>query len=140
MRRNDTAIRGRYAPSPTGLIHLGNARSALAAWLSVRRQGGAFVWRLEDLDTARADPALARAAIDDLRWLGIDWDEGSDIGGPFAPYTQSERTAVYIEALRTLHAAGRLFPCTLSRKDLETLASAPHGRESTPYPAQLRPT
>ena len=139
MRRNDAAVRGRYAPSPTGRIHLGNARTALAAWLSVRRQEGEFVWRLEDLDTARADPTLARAAIDDLRWLGIDWDEGPDVGGPFSPYTQSDRTAVYIDALRTLHAAGRLFPCTLSRKDLETLATAPHGRESAPYPAHLRP-
>jgi glutamyl-tRNA synthetase len=140
MRRNEIAVRGRYAPSPTGLIHLGNARTALAAWLSARHQDGEFVWRLEDLDTARAAPELAQAAIEDLRWLGIDWDEGPDVGGPFTPYTQSERTIWYIDALRTLHAAGRLFPCALSRKDLETLATAPHGRESTPYTAQLRPT
>lgn len=124
--------RGRYAPSPTGLIHLGNARTALAAWLSVRSQNGTFVWRLEDLDGPRVVPGMAEAAMEDLAWLGLDWDEG--------PYVQSERSAVYEEALARLAAAGRLFPCRRSRKDLQSIASAPHGPEgSAPYPAAFRP-
>jgi glutamyl-tRNA synthetase len=123
---------GRYAPSPTGLIHVGNARTALAAWLSVRSQGGTFVWRLEDLDGPRVVPGMAEAAMEDLAWLGLDWDEG--------PYVQSERSAVYEEALARLAAAGRLFPCRRSRKDLQSIASAPHGPEgSAPYPAAFRP-
>jgi glutamyl-tRNA synthetase len=131
--------RGRYAPSPTGMIHVGNARTALAAWLSARSCGGAFVWRLEDLDTPRVVPGIAAAQIEDLAWLGLDWDEGPDAGGPFAPYAQSERSALYEEALRHLAAAGRLFPCRLSRRDLQAVASAPHGMEEAPYPASLRP-
>jgi len=131
--------RGRYAPSPTGWIHVGNARTALAAWLSARSRGGAFVWRLEDLDLPRVVPGMAAAQIADLAWLGLDWDEGPDVGGPFAPYAQSARSAHYEEALRRLAAAGRLFPCRLSRRDLQTLASAPHGAEEAPYPSSLRP-
>ncbi|MEZ4701943.1 MAG: tRNA glutamyl-Q(34) synthetase GluQRS [Rhodothermales bacterium] len=142
-RRNEAAkapiARGRYAPSPTGRIHLGNARTALAAWLSVRRQQGVFVWRLEDLDAARTVPGLAEAAVEDLQWLGIDWDEGPGAGGAFGPYVQSTRTDRYDAALRRLHQAGRLFPCARSRKDLEALSSAPHGAETAPYPAALRP-
>jgi glutamyl-tRNA synthetase len=132
--------RGRYAPSPTGLIHVGNARTALVAWLSVRSRGGAFVWRLEDLDPPRVVPGMAEAAMEDLRWLGLDWDEGPDVGGPYAPYVQSLRSALYEEAVDRLAAAGRLFPCRRSRKDLQTLASAPHGPDATaPYPAAFRP-
>ncbi|HET9211897.1 MAG TPA: tRNA glutamyl-Q(34) synthetase GluQRS [Thermoanaerobaculia bacterium] len=133
------SVRGRYAPSPTGMIHVGNARTALAAWLSARSRGGAFVWRLEDLDPPRVVPGMAEAQMADLAWLGLDWDEGPDVGGPFAPYAQSQRSAVYEEALRRLAAAGRLFPCRLSRKDLQAMASAPHGAEEAPYPASLRP-
>ena len=131
--------RGRYAPSPTGMIHLGNARTALAAWLSVRSRGGTFVWRLEDLDPPRVVPCMAEAQIEDLAWLGLDWDEGPDVGGPHAPYVQSQRYAFYEDALRRLAEAGRLFPCRLSRKDLQAMASAPHGGEEAPYPASLRP-
>lgn len=132
--------RGRYAPSPTGLIHVGNARTALVAWLSVRSRGGAFVWRLEDLDPPRVVPGMAEAAMEDLRWLGLDWDEGPDVGGPHAPYVQSQRSALYEKAIDCLAEAGRLFPCRRSRKDLQTLASAPHGPEgATPYPAAFRP-
>jgi len=134
------APRGHYAPSPTGPIHVGNARTALAAWLSVRSRGGAFVWRLEDLDTPRVVPGLAAAQREDLAWLGLDWDEGPDIGGPYAPYAQSQRSPFYEEALVRLAAAGRLFPCRRSRKDLAAIASAPHGPESgAPYPAAFRP-
>jgi glutamyl-tRNA synthetase len=137
---NRHAPRGRYAPSPTGLIHAGNARTALAAWLSVRSRGGTFVWRLEDLDPPRVVPGLAALQMEDLAWLGLDWDEGPDLGGPYAPYEQSQRSALYEEALERLAAAGRLFPCRRSRKDLQALASAPHGPEGgAPYPAAFRP-
>lgn len=133
-------MRGRYAPSPTGLIHLGNARTALAAWLSVRSRGGTFVWRLEDLDLPRVVPGMAALQMEDLAWLGLDWDEGPDIGGPHTPYEQSRRSSFYEEALARLAASGRLFPCRRSRKDLQSLASAPHGPEGgAPYPAAFRP-
>ena len=133
--------RGRWAPSPTGLLHVGSARTALAAWLSVRSRGGAFVWRVEDLDPPRIVAGTEAAALDDLRWLGLDWDEGPDVGGPHAPYRQSERAGLYEAALRRLAERGRLFPCRRSRKDLHELASAPHGTGGLPpYPASLRPT
>ncbi|HSF38347.1 MAG TPA: tRNA glutamyl-Q(34) synthetase GluQRS [Thermoanaerobaculia bacterium] len=131
--------RGRYAPSPTGPLHVGNARTALAAWLSVRSRGGTFVYRVEDLDPPRVVPGMAAAQREDLLWLGLDWDEGPEVGGPHAPYAQSERSALYEEALRKLAGAGRLFPCRLSRKDLQAMASAPHGGEEAPYPVSLRP-
>ena len=82
---------GRFAPSPSGRKHLGNAASALAAWLSARSQGGKMVFRIEDIDTARCRPEYARQLADDLRWLGLDWDEGGDVPG----YCQSGRAAVY---------------------------------------------
>ncbi|HET9062816.1 MAG TPA: glutamate--tRNA ligase family protein, partial [Candidatus Binatia bacterium] len=116
--------RGRLAPSPTGLVHLGNARTALATWLSVRAAGGTLVWRLEDLDRARVVPGLAEAAEEDLAWLGLDWDESPRLGGRYGPYVQSERNARYENALDALLLAGRIFPCELSRKDLEGIASA----------------
>jgi len=132
--------RCRWAPSPSGWIHVGNARTALAAWLAARSRGGTFVWRLEDLDPPRVVPGAAEAGMEDLAWLGLDWDEGPDVGGPHSPYRQSERSELYEAALLRLHEAGRLFPCHRSRKELQTLATAPHGRDATPpYPAALRP-
>ena len=134
------SARGRYAPSPTGLLHVGNARTALAAWLSVRAAGGAFIWRTEDLDPPRILPGAAEAALADLTWLGLDWDEGPDRGGPYPPYRQSRCGPIYEEALDHLFEAGRLFPCRISRKDLLMIASAPHGAgETSPYPPDLRP-
>lgn len=98
------------------------------------------MWRLEDLDTPRVVPGMATAAQEDLAWLGLDWDEGPDAGGPYAPYLQSERSAYYEAALDRLAKACRLFPCRISRKDLLELSSAPHGAEGLPpYPAALRP-
>ncbi len=135
-----SSARGRYAPSPTGLIHLGNARTALAAWLSVRAQAGTFVWRLEDLDGPRVVAGMAEAALRDLAWLGLDWDEGPG-KDPHAPYQQSARADGYEQALAQLAASGRLFPCRRSRRDLQSLATAPHGREGLPpYPKAWRPT
>ncbi|NNE35527.1 MAG: tRNA glutamyl-Q(34) synthetase GluQRS [Rhodothermales bacterium] len=131
-------IRGRWAPSPTGLLHLGSARTALVAWLSVRSQAGTFIWRTEDLDGPRIVAGMEEAGMEDLRWLGLDWNEGPDCGGPHVPYRQSARQASYHRALVTLKSKELLFPCKLSRADLRQVAA-----ESTtkvpPYPRFLRP-
>lgn len=119
--------RGRYAPSPTGWLHLGNARTALIAWWRARATGGSFVLRVEDLDAPRTVPEAVAGNLQELRWLGLDWDEGPDMGGPHAPYRQSERFGWYEAALERLRSDGRLFECWLSRKDLRDVASAPHG-------------
>jgi glutamyl-tRNA synthetase len=120
-------MRGRYAPSPTGQLHLGNARTALLAYWHTRQRGGTFVMRVEDLDAQRSRPEFVQANLDELRWLGLGWDEGPDIGGAYGPYVQSERFGLYERALKTLEASGHLFECYLSRKDLQNVASAPHG-------------
>ena len=135
-----TSPRGRLAPSPTGALHLGNARSFLIAWLSIRSRGGTIVLRMEDLDHPKVKPAAACEALEDLRWLGIDWDEGSDTGGPCAPYTQSQRRDLYAAALSKLRALDRVYPCTCSRADVENAQSAPHpGDEHTSrYPGTCR--
>ncbi|HEV2149236.1 MAG TPA: tRNA glutamyl-Q(34) synthetase GluQRS, partial [Longimicrobiaceae bacterium] len=120
-------VRGRFAPSPTGRLHLGNARTALLAWLHARSAGGRFVMRVEDLDRGRVRPGYMEAQLDDLRWLGLDWDEGPDVGGPHAPYLQSERRERFAEALGRLEAAGLVYPCYCSRREIAAAASAPHG-------------
>ncbi len=128
-------VRGRYAPSPTGRLHLGSLRTALLAWLQVRLAGGSLVLRMEDLDTPRVKPGSAEQLLDDLRWLGLDWDEGPG-AGPAGVYTQSQRLELYREALAYLRARGLVFPCTCSRKEIGE-ASAPHG--GTPiYPGTCR--
>ncbi|HEX8385916.1 MAG TPA: tRNA glutamyl-Q(34) synthetase GluQRS, partial [Rubricoccaceae bacterium] len=130
---------GRFAPSPTGDLHVGSALAALAAWASVRRAGGRFVLRVEDLDGPRVVPGATERQTDSLRRLGLDWDAGPDVGGPDGPYRQSERGPVYDAALRGLAAAGRLFACRRSRRDLAALATAPHGPDDgPPYPADWR--
>jgi glutamyl-tRNA synthetase len=120
-------VRGRFAPSPTGALHLGNARTALLAWLHARAAGGRFVMRVEDLDRGRVRPGIMEAQLADLRWLGLDWDEGPDVGGPYAPYLQTERTEDYRAALHRLANAGLIFACSCSRRDIAAAASAPHG-------------
>ena len=135
----DVTVRGRFAPSPTGALHLGNARTALLAWLQARAAGGRFVMRVEDLDPGRVRPGLMEAQLADLRWLGLDWDEGPDVGGPHAPYLQTRRTETYDAALARLAEAGLLFACTCSRKDIAAAASAPHAGEEGPrYPGTCR--
>jgi len=129
--------RGRFAPSPTGLAHLGTARTALAAWLRARQQRGAFLMRIEDLDAPRVVAGATEAMLEDLRWLGLDWDEGPDVGGPFGPYVQSQRQAHYDAALAHLRARGRVYPCTCSRKEIASIATAPHGQEAV-YPGTCR--
>ncbi len=133
-------MRGRFAPTPSGLLHIGNARTALLAWLQVRSNGGEFILRIEDVDKPRSKAHYADQIQGDLRWLGLDWDEGPDIGGPFAPYTQSEREHRYELAINELIQAGLLYPCTCSRADLQAAASAPHGlaSEGPVYPGYCR--
>ena len=132
-------MRGRFAPSPTGSLHLGNARTALLAWASARAQGGAFVVRVEDIDGPRTVPEAVSGNLDELRWLGLDWDEGPDIGGPHAPYLQSARGEHYQAAIDRLASAGRLAEDWLSRRDLREAASAPHGPAGPVYgPAERR--
>jgi len=125
--RADTSYRGRYAPTPSGPLHLGNLRTALLAWLLARHASGRFILRVEDLDRPRVRSGASAAMLDDLRWLGLDWDEGPDIGGPDAPYIQSERGALYAERLRFLQDHGLVYPCYCSRADITRAASAPHG-------------
>ncbi|MEM7052775.1 MAG: tRNA glutamyl-Q(34) synthetase GluQRS [Acidobacteriota bacterium] len=136
--------RGRWAPSPSGLLHVGSARTALVAWLSIRAAGGTFLWRLEDLDPPRVMAGAAEAGMEDLHWLGLDWDEGcrrqGGEEGAFGPYAQSRRGDHYRHALVRLAEAGRLFPCRRTRRDLQDLARAPHGApQGSPYPDRLRP-
>ncbi len=135
----DTGVRGRYAPSPTGDLHLGNLRTALLAWLWARRAGGRCVLRVEDLDLPRVRAGVTERMLADLRWLGLDWDEGPAEGGPYGPYRQSERAALYEHALARLRAQGMLYPCYCSRAELARIASAPAPGEDGPrYPGTCR--
>lgn len=118
-------VRGRFAPSPSGRMHLGNLCCALAAWLSVRSQNGVMLLRIEDLDPDRCKRVYAEQLCDDLHWLGPDWDEGPGAGGGCGPYFQSERRALYEEALQRLTARGLTYPCFCTRAQLH-VASAPH--------------
>jgi glutamyl/glutaminyl-tRNA synthetase len=118
--------RGRLAPSPTGLLHLGHSSTFLTASDRAREAGGILVLRNENLDEHRSRPEFYSAMLEDLRWLGIQWQEGPDVGGPHQPYSQSERRAFYLAAWRKLCDGGFLYPCRCSRKDLALVASAPH--------------
>lgn len=138
-------LRGRIAPTPTGPLHVGHARTfALAA---ERAHGAGLVLRIEDLDGPRCRAEYTAAAIEDLRWLGLDWTEGPDIGGPHAPYMQSERTAWFLEIWRRLEATGAIYPSPHSRRDVEEAANAPHASQGEPgddaiepiFPPSLRP-
>jgi glutamyl-tRNA synthetase len=110
---------------------VGHASTFWVAYQRARQSGGTLVMRMEDLDPDRSRAVYAEAALEDLRWLGIRWQEGPDIGGPFAPYSQSSRGQVYLEAWRNLQRGGFLYPCRCSRKDLESALAAPHESAST---------
>lgn len=117
-------VRGRFAPSPTGELHLGNARTALLAWLWSRSRGGAHLLRIEDIDSLRVRPGMAEQQMEELRWLGLCWDG--------EPVFQSQRTALHEEALRRL--GGNVYECFCSRAEIAAAASAPHGDEGPRYP------
>jgi glutamyl-tRNA synthetase len=122
-----TPVVGRLAPSPTGGLHVGHARTFVLAWLAARREGGRIILRIEDIDASRVRPEAIRGAIEDLRWLGLDWDEG--------PYLQSRRLPFYEEALERLKRRELVYPCTCTRADIARAASAPHADEEGPsYP------
>ncbi|HLP76838.1 MAG TPA: glutamate--tRNA ligase family protein, partial [Candidatus Paceibacterota bacterium] len=123
------SYRGRIAPSPTGYLHLGHARTFWTAQERARANSGTLILRNEDLDRARCKPEFVAAMYEDLRWFGFNWQEGPDIGGPFAPYHQSERLELYRAAQEQLQAAGFIYPCTCSRKDIQAAASAPHAAD-----------
>jgi glutamyl/glutaminyl-tRNA synthetase len=141
--------RGRLAPSPTGLLHLGHARTFWTAYERARDADGVLVLRDEDLDTQRARADYAAAMTEDLRWLGISWQEGPDVGGVFGPYRQSERYGLYRDAWERLRAGGWIYPCSCSRRELAASVSAPHEDEGARggvqdddepiYPGRCRP-
>lgn len=138
--------RGRLAPSPTGLLHLGHARTFFAAAERARNAHGTLILRNDDLDQQRSRAEFYSAMLEDLAWLGLRWQEGPDIGGPCAPYSQSERHASYRVAWQKLRNTGFLYPCKCSRKDLAQSATAPHENGAAPdeddepiYPGTCRP-
>jgi len=117
----DNKIRVRFAPSPTGHLHIGNARAALFNWLFARQKAGQFVLRIEDTDVERSTKAFEQSILEDLKWLGLDWDEGPDKGGPFGPYRQSERFGIYKEYSDKLITQGNAYPCYCTHERLEEL-------------------
>lgn len=139
MTHEPTRIRGRFAPSPTGRMHLGNALAALLCWLGARSAEGDVILRIEDIDPARSRREFAHGIMEDLQWLGLDWDEGPGRGGPFGPYTQNERRALYDVAVASLKSRNLIYPCFCTRRELRKAASAPHRRNAGPgYPGFCR--
>jgi glutamyl-tRNA synthetase len=136
---NHAEYRGRLAPSPTGYLHLGHARTFWTAQERARAHGGKLVLRNEDLDATRFNMKFVDAMIEDLRWFGFEWSEGPDVGGKFAPYNQSERMDFYRAALEKLRAGNFIYPCTCSRKDIQAAVTAPHaGDDELIYPGTCR--
>ena len=135
----DRPVRVRFAPSPTGSLHIGGARTALFNWLFARRHGGTYLLRSEDTDLARSTKEAERAVLDDLAWLGLGADEGPDKGGPYGPYRQSERTALYRAAADRLLADGKAFPCFCTDEELEAHRKAMQKAGQAPhYPGTCR--
>lgn len=134
------SYRGRIAPSPTGYLHLGHARTFWTAQERARAADGKLVLRNEDMDRARCKPEFVAAMFEDLYWFEFEWEEGPDVGGPFAPYNQSERFSLYRTTLEKLEQAGFVYPCTCSRKDLQSAAHAPHAEDEYEplYPGTCR--
>jgi glutamyl/glutaminyl-tRNA synthetase len=133
------SYRGRLAPSPTGLLHLGHARTFWTAQCRARERRGVLVLRNEDLDLARCRPQFVDAMYEDLRWFGLSWDEGPDCGGARFPYSQSERRSYYVSAMEKLRDLGWIYPCSCSRKDVLRALQAPHASEDEPmYPGTCR--
>jgi glutamyl-tRNA synthetase len=121
--------RVRFAPSPTGYLHIGGARTALFSWLWARKHGGSFILRIEDTDRERSTEESRRVIIDSMRWLGLDWDEGPDVGGPHAPYLQMQRLGLYREYAERLVSSGKAYRCYCTKDDLETGRAALKARD-----------
>ena len=140
VKSTPIVYRGRLAPSPTGFLHLGHAATFLAAAHRSKLNAGSLLFRNDDLDRERVRPHFTEAALEDLRWLGIQWQEGPDIPGPGGPYAQSERHELYAAAMLSLVEAGWVYPCSCSRRELALALSAPHASEEEPiYPGFCRP-
>jgi glutamyl-tRNA synthetase len=132
-------VRVRFAPSPTGYLHIGGARTALFNWLWARQQGGKFILRIEDTDRERSTQASVQAILDGMRWLGLDWDEGPEVGGPHAPYFQTQRLATYAAHAEKLIAAGKAYRCDCSKETLDALrAIAQKEKRGFKYPGTCR--
>ncbi|NDV62355.1 tRNA glutamyl-Q synthetase [Puniceicoccales bacterium CK1056] len=133
--------RGRIAPTPSGWLHLGHAVTFSMAWRRARDQQGALVYRTEDLDPDRCRPEFSRGAMEDLRWWGLDWDEGPDCGGPFGPYTQSQRMETFAAALKQLKASGFIYPSPHSRREIKERQPQQSPVDGDPlFPVELRNT
>jgi glutamyl-tRNA synthetase len=126
------SVRCRFAPAPSGSIHVGNARSALFSWLYARHEGGAFVLRVEDTDASRVTEEAVQGVVEDLRWLGLGWDEGPDVGGPHGPYRQSERLDVYREMTDRLLESGHAYRCWCTAEELDERRKAALARGEPP--------
>ena len=125
-------VRCRFAPAPSGSLHVGNVRSALFSWLWARHNDGVFILRVEDTDASRVTEEAFRGVLDDLRWLGLDWDEGPEVGGPHGPYRQSERAEIYREKLAALLAGGHAYRCYCTEAELEQRNEAARARGEAP--------
>lgn len=139
--------RFRFAPTPSRPLHIGSAWAALIGWALARHAHGRFVLRIEDIDRTRSQAQFEDQLLSDLAWLGLDWDEGPDVGGPFAPYRQAARFHLYDQALENLAQRGHLYACTCSRAEIRQAQSAPHlglslnpNEAERPYPGTCRPT
>ena len=131
--------RGRIAPTPSGFLHAGHAKTFGTAWQRARDAGGTLIYRNDDLDPQRTKPVYAQAAMEDLQALGIDWDEGPDLGGPCFPYNQSSRGIYYLKAWCKLLNAGCIYPCNKSRKEIADAGILSTDQEEYIYPSEFRP-
>jgi glutamyl-tRNA synthetase len=134
-------LRMRFAPSPSGYLHIGNVRSTLFTWLWCKSQGGTFVLRVEDTDQERSSMDSVRAVLDDLKWLGLQWDEGPEVEGPYAPYFQSERKALYREHTEQLIREGKAYRCYCTKEELDAqreALKAAHPKANFVYPGTCR--
>ncbi|TAL04543.1 MAG: tRNA glutamyl-Q(34) synthetase GluQRS [Verrucomicrobia bacterium] len=140
MSLSEKSYRGRIAPSPTGYLHLGHARTFWVAQERARAQRGTLILRNEDIDSTRYRMEFVEAMLEDLKWFGFAWQEGPDVGGPYTPYDQSRRREHYLAALDKLIAGNFVYPCVCSRKDIQTAAHAPHAEDDDEviYPGTCR--
>lgn len=132
------AYRGRLAPTPSGFLHQGHVCTFRTAWDRARSAGGTLVFRMDDLDSARCTEEYAQACIDDMQGMGLDWEEGVGKGGPFGPYEQSRRSELYLNALRTLHELGCIYPCLKTRREISAAGILDSSGKEYLYPECFR--
>jgi glutamyl-tRNA synthetase len=137
--KEQKSYRGRIAPTPTGYLHEGHARTFQIAWGRARDRKGKIIFRNDDLDQTRSRKEFTSAAMEDLRAMGIDWDEGPDCGGEFGPYNQSERAEKYVSILLKLANNGLVYPCTKSRKEIQSFGMKAKDGNEYLFPQELRP-